>query len=352
MILKYNTMKKILTILTLSLLWIGLSAQSWPEVITSGMQGNAFRDSINKHLDWKSDSLTTVYGSFYTGGDGINVSAGRAISIGSSINPTNELQISLDENEFFSVSNSYGLPPNDTKIRLSKDSIRIAVDENASSSRLFYLDMTDTDFDMMYDDGDVYTGGGGVRIDTNKVQITFRGVGTLPANSRLYVEEDSIFISSFDAQNLQTNEVAASSNGLFFNADSIYYTNQKGTTDEILFIRSTGTVGSDPILGASKALDVPLPIPQELLSDRDENGEIKWLRYNEDKDMVWEYGLPSNPAKAISSLMAANEINLRLIKQLNDELKTLKIIVFISLPLIILGLLIVLLRGLIKGLKL
>jgi hypothetical protein len=341
-------MKKILVIFILSLLWMGLSAQSWPEVITAGMQGKAFRDSINKHLDWKSDSLTSIYSGLYSGGDGIDISAGKAISVANTINPTSYLNVLLGQNEYFTVTNTYGFPTTKTaKFYLGSDSTRLYVDGNQSQ---FYLDMTDTDFDMYYTDEQTNGVRGGVQIDQDKVIIRFNGTGTVPANSRFYLDEDSCFLSTFDESSLVTNRLATSDDGIFINSDSIYFTNQAGSTDEILFIRSTGSLGSDPVVESGEALVIPLPDIDDLLADR-KDGEIKWLRYDEKGNMVWEYGLPTSPGKAITALMAANEINYRMTQKLSKELRVFKIIAIIPSAILLL----VVLWGfilLIKGIKL
>lgn len=224
----------------------------------------------------------------YTEGWGIDITD-EEISFANSINQEGNLAINTGSGEHFSVNNTYGFPPNETRFRLAQDSIFLKVNNQVASDRTFTLLMTDTDLDILYDDTDVYTGGGGIQIDTNKVVISFEGTGSPASNSRFYLQQDSAFISSFNPVYLTTQRVATSDYGIFLVADSVFLPELAGSENAWLYITPTGKVDTGTLVVADKMLTEPMPKFGRWLKDK-KDGEIKWP-YLENGEVVWKYGI-------------------------------------------------------------
>jgi len=224
----------------------------------------------------------------YTEGWGIDITD-EEISLANNIDQEGDLMIFTGSGEHFSVNNSYGFPPNETRFRLAQDSIFLKINNQFASDRIFSLVMTDTDLDLLYDDTNAYAGGGGMRIDTNKVVIIFDGLGTPSTNSRLSVVNDSVFIGTFDANNLRTHSVATSIRGIYFNADSVFLPELAGSENAWLYITPTGKVDTGTLVAADKMLTEPIPKFGRWLKDK-KDGEIKWP-YLENGEVVWRYGI-------------------------------------------------------------
>jgi hypothetical protein len=104
--------------------------------------------------------------------------------------------------------------------------------------------------------------------------------------------------------------------------------NLKDETDTVALGILPGTDGEVVVFAlvdtsASWALDMSIGTANEILANR-VNGEIAWYYYDKERGIVKRYELGKTPSQINQQLMAANEINLKLIAKLEDRIDKLE----------------------------